>query len=75
MVEVFKCPICLGRGHVRKSFYESAVPDGTITTSSSTFSVNDWINVPCKSCEGKGIIILNADGENYVHHWKVGDKL
>ena len=42
----YVCPVCNGRGHVKKGFYEIA--GGTTDTNSDP--------EPCRSCEGKGYI-------------------
>lgn len=44
-----RCPICCGKGIVRKDFYEIS---GQSTT-------DGWQPVACKACNGRGIIMCD----------------
>lgn len=55
---IHKCPVCLGRGIVRKDFYEIE-PRGTSTDGS--------MPVQCRACYGRGVI-LQGDGNNYPQY-------
>lgn len=44
--QLFKCPVCEGRGEVPGGFYYSIQPTSVISVS------------PCRACKAKGYIVL-----------------
>jgi DnaJ-class molecular chaperone len=50
--EVFVCPVCQGRGTLPEAFY--------LQTSTGATTGNTIIRVTCRSCSGKGYVVVRT---------------
>jgi hypothetical protein len=58
MSEVHKCPVCNGRQFVPAGFYQTGL----------CLTVASLIDEKCQSCDGKGIIIIQSEGDKKINN-------
>jgi DnaJ-class molecular chaperone len=65
MSNVFRCPVCYGKGRVPVSFYVLNIQETSGTT--------DVFGQPCKSCGGTGLVWASKEQqEDTIHHKSYG---
>ena len=57
-VQVLLCPLCEGRGYVPLGFYSS--------TAGRAWTVSSTIPDRCRSCDGRGYVVVQSSDESLM---------